>query len=156
MMKMDLLPRKLQMRCHSWNMVTTGNQREQFYRGYHKLHNTYAYFKNYSCEKVTKMANLEIFLILFPVDYLKDELTPQKNLLKHPMEPWKCIQWIGCWFYMGCWVRIVTRRNGWATSEPKIYEGAPFRLNKYMSRMSFECIISSIRYTYRKDVEYNY
>ena len=35
-------------------------------------------------------------------------------------------------------------------------EGVPFRLNKYMSRTRFEGILSSLLYTDRKYVEYNY
>ena len=35
------------------------------------LHNTYADFNNYSCEEVMKMNKYELFLILFPFDYLK-------------------------------------------------------------------------------------
>ena len=37
----------------------------------------------------------------------------------------------------------------------KISEGTTFRLNKYMSRMRFEGVISSLNYTDRKGVEYN-
>ena len=35
------------------------------------LHHTYATFKNYSREEVMKMTKLELFFIIFPVDYLK-------------------------------------------------------------------------------------
>ena len=40
------------------------------------------------------------------------------------------------------------------TANPKMSEGAPFVLNKYMSRTRFEGILSSLCYTYKKDVEY--
>ena len=42
------------------------------------LHNNYAAFKNYTREEVMKMTNLELFLILFPVDYLKEIPIPKK------------------------------------------------------------------------------
>ena len=35
------------------------------------LHNTNAAFKNYYREELMKMKNLELFLILFPINYLK-------------------------------------------------------------------------------------
>ena len=35
------------------------------------LHSTYDDFKNYSREEVTNMKKLEVFLILFPIDYIK-------------------------------------------------------------------------------------
>ena len=76
------------------------------------LHNKYAAFGHYSREEVMKMTELELFLILFPVEYLKEILLPEKNnLLKHPMDLGEIILWIGCWLYMGCWERISNRRN---------------------------------------------
>ena len=65
------------------------------------LHNTNAAFKNYTCEEVIKMMNLELFLILFPVNYLKYIITHKTNkLLKHTMDLGEFILWMGCWFYM--------------------------------------------------------
>ena len=101
------------------------------------------------------MTKSELFLILFPVDYLKDILIPEMNkLMKHPMDLGGFIRWLGCWFYMVCWVGILNRSNWWSTEEPKMSGGAPFRLNKYMSRTRFEGILGSLRYTDKKDVEY--
>ena len=40
------------------------------------LHNTNAAFKNYSREDVIKMIKLELFLILYPVEYLKEKPIP--------------------------------------------------------------------------------
>ena len=48
------------------------------------------------------MIKLELFLILFTVDYLKEILIPETNkILKHPIGLGEFIQWMGCWFYMG-------------------------------------------------------
>ena len=47
------------------------------------------------------------------------------------------------------------KRNWWPTAKPQISEGAPFRLNNYMPRASFEGILLSLNYTDRKYVEYN-
>ena len=55
---------------------------------------------------------------------------------------------------MGCWVGIFNRRNWWSTSDMTMYEGATFIINNNMSRTWFEGILSSLRYTDRKDVEY--
>ena len=47
------------------------------------------------------MTKLRIFSILFPVDYLKEVLVPEKNkLLKHPIDPEEFIRWLVCWFYI--------------------------------------------------------
>ena len=99
------------------------------------------------------MKKLDLFFILFPVDYLKEILVNKINkLLKHPMDLGELIRCLGCWFYMCFWVIIINRRNWWSTVEPKISEGVPFRLNKYMSRNRFEVILLSLRYTNKKDV----
>ena len=68
-------------------------------------------------------------------------------LLKHPMDLGELIRWILCWFYMCYWVGILNSRNWWSTAKPKMSEGAPFKLNKYMSRMRFEVILSPLSYT---------
>ena len=97
------------------------SERIIFLRRSKNLHNTNAAFKNYTHEEVTKMKKLEFFLMLFLVDYLKEILiTKMNNLLKHPMELGESIQWMGCWFYMGCWAGIPNRRNWWSTEEPTI------------------------------------
>ena len=47
------------------------------------------------------MTKLELFLILFPVDYLKMILIPKTNkLIKHAMDLGAFIMWLGCCFYM--------------------------------------------------------
>ena len=88
---------------------------------------------------------LELFFILFPVDYLKEVLIPKtNNILKHQMEIGIFIQWIGCWVYIGFWVIISNRRNWWSTADPNMSDGSPFRINNYMSRMRFEAILLSL------------
>ena len=42
---------------------------------------------------------------------------------------------------MGFWVGILKRRNWWSTADPRMSVGAPFRINKYMSRTSYEGIM---------------
>ena len=44
----------------------------------------------------------------------------------------------------------------WLTENPNISGGAPFRLNKYMSRTRFEGILGSLHYIDKKDVGYYY
>ena len=120
-----------------------------------QLHNKYAAFKNYSREELMKMTELELFLILFPVEYLKEILIPEtNNLLKNPMDPVEFIRWMVYWLYMGCWVRISNRRNWWSTSNPTMSVGAPFILNKYIPRTRFEGVLGSLHCTDKKYVEY--
>ena len=121
------------------------------------LHNTNVDFRNYTREEVMKMKILELFSILFHVEYLKDILIPKtNNLLKNPMDLGSFIRWLGCWFYMGCWVRTLNRRNWWSTEDTTMFGGSPFILNKYMSRNRFEVILGCLHYTDQKYVEYYY
>ena len=55
---------------------------------------------------------------------------------------------------MGCWVGITKRRKWWSTEYPTIYGGAPFRLNKNMSRTRFELFLGYLRYRVQKNVGY--
>ena len=78
------------------------------------IHNPNAAFKHYSREELMKMTKLDLFLPIFPVNYLKEILIPKtNNLLKNPMDLEEFIQCMGCWFYMGCWVGIPNSRNWW-------------------------------------------
>jgi hypothetical protein len=118
------------------------------------LQNSNACFKNYSREEVMKMTKLELFLVLFPTDYLTTVLIPETNKeLTLPMDLGEFVRWLGCWFYMACWVGIPSRKDWWATSAESMYKGAPFRLGKYMSRNRFDEILSSLRYT-NKEVDF--
>ena len=53
------------------------------------LHRTYAASKTYSHEGVTKMMNLELFSILFPIDYPKEVLIPKKKSSETSNGPWR-------------------------------------------------------------------
>ena len=73
---------------HNWNMRTVRDHNESFSQGDQKyIHNTNVSFKNYSREEVMEMMKLGLFLILSPVEYLKEILIPKTNkLLKHPID----------------------------------------------------------------------
>ena len=61
--------------------------------------------------------------------------------------------WVGCWFYMACWVGIPEKHDWWSVTPPVIHRGSPFCLNKYMSLHHFAEILASSRYTNR-EVQY--
>ena len=62
--------------------------------------------------------------------------------------------WMGCWFYMGCWVRITNRRNWLSTVDMKLSGGTTFIFKKYMPRTRFKSILGSLHYRVQKDVGY--
>jgi hypothetical protein len=53
---------------------------------------------------------------------------------------------LGCIFYMSCFVGIDNRADWWSTSPIDMISGAPF-LNAYMSRKRFNKIMSTLKYT---------
>ena len=81
------------------------------------------------------MRNPELFLVLFPVVYLNTILILEaNNSLNDPLDLGDFIRWVGCGFYMDCWVRILERNDWCSVTLPVIHRGYPFCLNIYMSR----------------------
>ena len=58
---------------------------------------------------------------------------------------------LGCIFYMSCYQRIPDRELWWSARLIDMFNGAPFRLNAYMSRNRFREIVQALRYTADKD-----
>ena len=97
------------------------------------------------------MSLLQLFLIMFPEDYLEEVLIPETNKgLSVTMDIQEYIQWVGCWLYMACWVGIEIRRDWWSTTTSLMAKGTPLRLNRIMSRNRFDSIISDLRFTNRE------
>ena len=57
---------------------------------------------------------------------------------------------LGCQFFMACFDGITSRKLWWSEKPVSMFDGVPFRLNKYMSGARFEDIISALRYTDEK------
>ena len=110
------------------------------------LRNSAAGLKNYSFDEVKKMTKLELFLTLFPVNFLNEVLIPETNKnLALPIDLREFIVWVGCWFYMALWVGIEHRHDWWSSSAPSMFGVAQFCLNDYMSRDRFDSILVAIQ-----------
>ena len=55
--------------------------------------------------------------------------------------------YLGCRFYTACFEGISDVRDWWSRDEINMFEGAPFRLNEYMSIDRFKAITTALRYT---------
>ena len=65
------------------------------------LQNYFASFRNYSHDAIFCMSLLQLFLIMFPEDYLEEVLIPDINkVMIVPMYLQDYIKWVGCWIYM--------------------------------------------------------
>ena len=53
------------------------------------------------------MSRLQLFLIMFPEEYLEQVLIPDTNKgMSVSMDLQEFIKWVGCWIYMEYWVGI--------------------------------------------------
>ena len=93
---------------------------------------------------------VELFEHLFPSDFLKDVVLTQinDNIEQGTREVTygELLRWIGCWFLMAT-ITGPQRHEYWRNSEPTMFAGAPFRLNKIMTGNRFNVILSAIEYT---------
>jgi Transposase IS4 len=128
----------------NWNIPASCTRR-MIGAGYSK-----ARFKNVDSSVVSKMTDLSLFQLLFPMEYVESVIIAEtsKKLKQGPLTKNEFFVWIGLWFYMGCHMGF-RRRDWWAQTEPNINHGAPFRFNEYMSRNRFEDILQNLVYTNR-------
>ena len=97
------------------------------------------------------MIKLDIFLVLFTVGYFNTVLIPDtKKVLKDPLYLGDFMRWVGCWFYVACWVEIPDRRDCWSVTTLAMNILAPFHLKKYTHRHRFDEILASLRYKNRE------
>ena len=57
---------------------------------------------------------------------------------------------------MACFEGVVDRRIWWSNTEMKMFEGAPGRINKYMSLNRFVDILCNLSYTDKNFPAYSY
>ena len=136
------------------NTNRTGNWRREGIicpRKAGNLQNSFAFFRHYSHDAILCMSLLWLFLVMFPEEYIEEFLIPETNKgLIVPMDIQEYIQWVDCWLYMALWVGIESRRDLWSTTTPSMAKGAPFRLNRIMSRNWFDYILVALRFTNRE------
>ena len=95
---------------------------------------------------IANMSELDLFWMCFPEEYIADVLIPETNKgLQRKMDLHDFYVFLGCIFYMSCFVGIDNRADWWSTSPINMMSGAPFRL--YMTRKRFDEIMSALKYT---------
>ena len=136
------------------NTTGTGNWRREGVicpRKAGNLQNSFASFRHYSHDSILPMSLLQLFLVMFPEDYLEEVLIPDTNKgLSVSMDLQEYIQWVGCWLYMACWVGIESCWDWWSKTTPDMAKDAPFRINCIMSCNRFDYILGAFRFTNRE------
>ena len=91
--------------------------------------------------------NLQLFEILFPKKWMIEVVVPKtKEKLDDPLTYSELLRWIGLWLLMST-VDGSDHWSFWSTKNLNIFEGAPFRLNMFMTRNRFEKILNALTYT---------
>ena len=94
--------------------------------------------------------HLTWFLKFVPVASIQEVLLPEtnRNMLGQRSLDWpEFLRFVGLLFLMST-VRVGCSLRAWfEDTKPSEFEGAPFRLNKYMSRSRFESILNALTYT---------
>ena len=115
-------------------------------KGHNTLHKTK--MRGISADRMEHMSMMDMFLVFFPTSYIKEVVIVETNKkLHHPMSFGEFLRFIGCWLMMSCYEGITNRRDWWSTKTISMHEGAPFRLNEWMSRSRFEEILRYLQYT---------
>ena len=105
-------------------------------------------WKKYAWTAIKEQTYFDTFRVCFPEKYVVEVLLPATNKnLKTPLTLQEFYVFLGCQFFMACFDGITSRKLWWSEKPVSMFEGAPFRLNKYMSGARFEDIISALRYT---------
>ena len=84
----------------------------------------------------------------FPEDYIRDVVIPTTNKnLATKMTLKEFYIWLGCMFFMACYEGIPDRDMWRSTKNIDMFDGAPFRLNVFMTLRRFKDITAAIQYT---------
>ncbi len=97
---------------------------------------------------IANMSELDLFRLCFPEKYVTYVLIPEtnKNLTKK-MDLQEFYVFLGCIFFMSCFVGINNHANWWSTVPIDTELGAPFHVNSFMTRKRLDKIMSSLTYT---------
>jgi hypothetical protein len=91
---------------------------------------------------------LQLFRMCFPEKWIVDSVIPQTNkTLGKPMDLQEFYIWLGCIFFMSCFLGIEDRDLWWSATAVEMFEGAPFCLDEYMTEARFREIMELIHYT---------
>ena len=88
----------------------------------------------------------------FPEEWLVNVCIPMTNKeLSKKTTLQEFYVFLGCIFYMACYQGIPEREMWWSKKPIDMFNGAPFRLNSFMSHARFKEILQAIRYTDKEE-----
>ena len=104
---------------------------------------------NFRWSQIANMNELDTFRMCFPEQYVVDAVIPTTNkyIVGDHITLREFYVWLGCRFFMACFEGIPEARDWWSRKPVDEFEGAPFRLNKFMPGDRFRNITTAMRYT---------
>ncbi|KAL7554463.1 hypothetical protein ACHAWF_019026 [Thalassiosira exigua] len=108
-------------------------------------------WKNYAWSRIKEMEEIELFLMAFPVKYVRDVVIPETNKTLYPAtDMTEMFRFFGAIFFMACHPGVPDRAMWWSKKEVSEKEGAPFRMNKWFTWDRFNDLMRHITYTDRE------
>jgi hypothetical protein len=94
-------------------------------------------------DEIAEKSELDLFQMAFPESFIKEVVLPTTNLHLSPhLKMQEFYKWLGCHFFMASFQEINKQDDWWLQQLASMFEGAPFRLNGYMTRNCFLDITS--------------
>ena len=106
-------------------------------------------WKTATWAQIREKDELQLFRMCFPEQWVEEVLIPSTNkiLKEEDIDLQEFYIFLGCHFFMACFEGVSDRQDWWSSKPVRFEEGAPFRLNKYMSLRRFTAITAAVRYT---------
>jgi hypothetical protein len=103
-------------------------------------------WKNHSWQVIAEMDKLAQFRMCFPEKWVVEVLIPATNemLEGNAMDLQEFYVFLGCHFFMASSEGVSDRNLWWSSKPVDMFDGAPFRLNNFMSKKRFLAISLAI------------
>ncbi|KAL7476383.1 hypothetical protein ACHAW6_002251 [Cyclotella cf. meneghiniana] len=112
------------------------------------IKNSKGSWNNFSWLTIADMDLLLIFRMRMPEDFIREVCIPATtNTLRERTHSPRVYKWLGCRFFMACFVGVLPVKKWWSQNPISQFEGAPFWCNDMMLLGQFRAIDCAIRYT---------
>ncbi len=109
-------------------------------------------FTNHRWDKIADYDEFQLFRMCFPEEWLVDVCIPMTNKgFTKKTDLQEFYVFLGCIFFKACYEGIPDRDLWWSLKPIDLFDGAPFRLNAYMSLTRFKDIMKAIRCTDKEE-----
>ena len=91
---------------------------------------------------------LQLFEMFFMKNFVMTVLVPEinKKIVGDAVSYGEFLRWIGLWLMMAT-IQGPQRSEFWSIAPVSLFDGAPFRLNNFMSRSRFDAILFCLKFT---------